>query len=287
MKKGVACICLSAFGFALMSMFVRLADGFGDPLPATQKAFFRNLMAIGIALAAFLRVRRTALATLKDAGWGGWSDLVLRAFFGTMGIFANFYAISHIPLGDAMALNKTAPFFTLVGCLLLMGERIRPVQALCVLGAFAGALLVIRPGFAGGVSVAAGIGLFSGICAGLAYAYLHRLGRRGMNAAFIIFFFSCFSCLASLPFLVFDYHPMTGGQVLALLGAGAGAALGQFGITWAYRFAEPRQVAVYDYSGILFAVALGYLVFGQVPDVLSLTGMAIIVAVGIWVRRLS
>ena len=69
-------------------------------------------------------------------------------------------------------------------------------------------------------------------------------------------------------------------QVLALLGAGASAAVGQFGITWAYRFAEPRQVAVYDYTGILFAAALGFLAFGQVPDILSAFGFAAIIGMG-------
>ena len=283
MRKGVFCILLSAFGFALMAMFVRLADGCGGvPLPAAQKAFFRNLVAVAIAGWAFFRhPERASLLERMPHGWRNWSDLLLRSAFGTCGVITNFYALSHISVGDAMALNKTAPFFTLLLSWLLIGERMTVRQAFCVVGAFGGALLVIKPGFSNALSFPALIGLSSGFCAGAAYTFLHKLGKAGVDGAFIILFFSVFSCLACLPFLVFGVVPMTGLQLLALFGAGGGAALGQFGITWAYRFAEPRQIAVYDYSGIIFAAALGFAVFGQIPDLLSFCGFLTIIAMGL------
>ena len=74
-------------------------------------------------------------------------------------------------------------------------------------------------------------------------------------------------------------------QLLMLFGAGAGAAVGQFGITWAYRFAEPRQIAVYDYSGIVFAALLGFVAFGQIPDLLSVLGFAVIIGMAIVLHR--
>ena len=283
MRKGVFCILLSAFGFALMAMFVRLADGCGGvPLPAAQKAFFRNLVAVAIAGWAFFRhPARVSLMERMPHGWRNWSDLLLRSAFGTCGVITNFYALSHISVGDAMALNKTAPFFTLLLSWLLIGERMTARQAFCVFGAFGGALLVIKPGFSNALSLPAVIGLSSGFCAGAAYTFLHKLGKAGVDGSFIILFFSIFSCLACLPFLIFGVEPMTGLQLLALLGAGGGAALGQFGITWAYRFAEPRQIAVYDYSGIIFAAMLGFAVFGQVPDILSFCGFLAIIAMGL------
>ncbi len=286
-RKGVACILLSAFGFALMAVFVRLADGCGgSPLPAPQKAFFRNIVAAAIAAWVFFR-RRDAMDLRRAMPCRGkdWADLFLRALSGTCGIFANFYAISHIPVGDAMALNKTAPFFTLLLSWALVGERITLRQSLCVAVAFAGALLVVKPGAEGAFSGAAFIGLASGFFAGAAYAFLHKLGKAGVDGAFIILFFSVFSCAASLPFLLLGCVPMNPMQLAALLGAGAGAAIGQFGITWAYRFAEPRQIAVYDYMGIVFAAALGFLAFGQVPDALSFLGFAAIISMGFVLHR--
>ena len=125
------------------------------------------------------------------------------------------------------------------------------------------------------------VGLSSGGFAGFAYALLHRLGKRGVNGAFIVLFFSAFSCVACLPLLAFGCRAMNLSQLAALGGAGAGAALGQFGITWAYRFAEPRQIAVCDYSGLIFAAGLGFLAFGQVPDRWSCVGFAVIVAMAV------
>jgi drug/metabolite transporter (DMT)-like permease len=282
LRKGVLCILLSAFGFALMAMFVRLADVCGDgQLPAVQKALFRNLVAAGIAGWAFFRrpsavCRKVAIPQTPKV----WGDLILRCVFGTIGIFANFYALTHIPVGNAMALNRTAPFFTLLMGWILLGQRMTLRQMLCVAGAFAGAMFVIKPG-GGMLSCHALIGLFGGFGAGAAYAFLHKLGKAGIDGAFIIFFFSVFSCVACVPFLVCGFVPMSLLQVGVLLAAGACAALGQFGITWGYRFAEPRQVAVYDYAGIIFAALLGFLAFGQIPDFLSLIGFAVIIVMGL------
>lgn len=285
-RKGVACILLSAFGFALMAMFVRLADCYGTPLPAIQKAFFRNAVAAVIAAWVFFgRNRASDVVRLMPHCGRDWVDLILRAVVGTGGIFANFYAISRIPVGDAMALNKTAPFFTLLLSWALVGERMSLRQSLCVVCAFIGAMLVVKPGAEAALSCSAFIGLFGGFLAGAAYAFLHRLGRAGINGAFIILFFSVFSCAACVPFIILRYVAMTPMQLVALFGAGAGAAIGQFGITWAYRFAEPRQIAVYDYTGIIFAAALGFLVFGQVPDALSFLGFAVIIAMGMVLHR--
>ena len=282
LRKGILCILLSAFGFALMAMFVRLADVCGDSqLPAVQKALFRNLVAAVIAGWAFFRRTPSASheVSLPDS-FKTWSDLLLRCVFGSIGIFANFYALTHIPVGNAMALNRTAPFFTLLMSWLLLGQRMTLRQTLCVAGAFAGAMFVIKPG-TGMLSGHALIGLFSGFGAGAAYAFLHKLGKAGIDGAFIILFFSVFSCIACVPFLVCGFVPMSSLQIVVLLAAGVCAALGQFGITWGYRFAEPRQVAVYDYTGIIFAAILGFLAFGQIPDALSLIGFVVIIIMGL------
>jgi drug/metabolite transporter (DMT)-like permease len=78
---------------------------------------------------------------------------------------------------------------------------------------------------------------------------------------------------------------MTPAQTAMLCGAGLAAAVGQFGITWAYRFAEPRQVAAYDYAGVLFAAMFGFALFGQVPDMFSCAGFALVAVSGIVLRR--
>ena len=283
LTKGILSITLSAFGFAAMAACVRLCDEYGAAVPCFEKGFFRNAVALLIALPVVLKG-----GSLR----GSWAGLGLRpgvmllgrCVFGTVGIFANFYALSHIPIADGQALNKTAPFFTILFAALCLGERATLRQLTAMVLAFAGAMLVVRPGFAGGAALPLTMGLLGGVTAGAAYTLLRALVAQGVNPALVVLAFSGFSCLASVPFLFTDFVPLTVPQVLTLLGAGAGAAVGQFGISFAYRYAPPKEIAVYDYSSILFAALLGYLLFGQVSDALSWTGMAVIVAAAVTIH---
>ena len=280
-----------------MGMFVRLADDFGGAVSPFQKSFFRNLVAVFVAGALFaLKWREAARAPLprrETASRGSgtpaaspWWPLVWRSVFGTIGIFGNFYALSHIPLGDACMLNKLSPFAAVVASWILLRERVTVRQGVAVAVAFVGAMFVVKPGFAlAGETTAALAGLAGGVSAGLAYTCVRRLGILKVEPSFIVLFFSAFSTLATLPFLIFGYQPMTGAQVAILFGAGIMATIGQFGITAAYRFARPREIAVYDYANVAFAAVLGFAVFGQVPDAFSWFGIAVIVAMGVWMNR--
>lgn len=282
--KGIAAIVASALGFALMAALVRLADDYGEPLSAFQKSFFRNLVALTVAAAVYWR-RRPRVANpappafaKATAGRRTTFLLIARAAFGTLGIFANFYALSHIPIATGQMLNKTAPFFTVAFAWVFLGERTLPRQAAALAVAFAGAVLVVKPGFAGAEAFPLAVGLLGGAAAGAAYACVRALRRRGADPAYIILYFSVFSCLAAVPFMLPGLKPMTFAQVAVLLGAGGAAAVGQFGVTLAYGYAAPRDIAVYDYSSVLFAAAFGYFFFAQVPDIFSVLGFAVILA---------
>lgn len=277
--RGILCIVLSALGFAVMAACVRLCDDFGPAIPCFEKGLFRNLIAFLIAVAAFALGKsrkadeRNAPMTMK-----AWWILLLRSAVGTMGIFCNFYALSHIPIADGQTLNKTAPFFTVVFAWAFLGERVSARQLIAVGVAFAGAALVAKPGFAGDGAFPLAMGLLGGVAAGAAYAAVRALGAMKVRPTLIVLFFSAFSCLAAIPFTWAMYVPLAWKQLLILAGAGLGAALGQFGITLAYRFAAPKDIAVYDYSNIIFTAGLGYLLFGQVSDFLAVAGMVVIVA---------
>ena len=273
-SKGIIAITCSALGFALMALFVRLCDDYGAPVSSFQKSFFRNVVALAIAAVAYFRAsQRQSAGTPTVRCWGA---LLLRATLGTCGIFANFYALSHITIAEGQTLNKTAPFFTVLFAWLFLGEKATRRQLLPLVLAFVGVVLIAKPGFAGADAFPLAMGLLGGACAGGAYACVRSLRQHAVEPAFIILFFSAFSCLASVPFMVAEFDPMTWQQVLILFGAGAGAAMGQFGITLAYGYAAPREIAVFDYSNILFTAAFGFLFFGQVPDAFSLIGFVAI-----------
>ena len=264
--QGVIFITISAFFFALMNLFVRLS---GD-LPTMQKAFFRNVVAAVVALALLLR-HPSQFKTAK----GNWVSLILRALAGTMGIICNFYAIDRLNIADASVLNKLSPFFSILFSVFLLKEKPKALEWVSVIVAFAGAVFVVRPTFSAEVLPAL-VGVAGGVSAGLAYTFVRRASAGGASRNLIIFFFSAFSCLFCLPYLIFAYHPMTFQQLVFLLLAGLSAAGGQFSITAAYANAPAREISVFDYSQIIFAALFGFLFLQQIPDTLSVVGYLII-----------
>lgn len=260
---GIIYIILAAFFFALMAMFVRLS---GD-IPSIQKSFFRNL--VSLVFAGVILVREKAWFSGKRENI---RYLLMRAVAGTVGILCNFYAVDHMVLSDASMLNKMSPFFAIIFSYFILKEKVTAPQAAIVAGAFLGSLLIIKPTTAIFSSPAALVGLLGGLGAGVAYTYVRVLGKKGEKGPFVVFIFSAFSCVVTLPFLIFDFCPMSGVQLLYLLLAGFSAAGGQFSITAAYFHAPAKEISVYDYSQILFSAVIGFVVFGQLPDIYSWMG---------------
>ncbi len=280
--KGIIAIIISAFGFALMALFVRLCDDYGAQVSSFEKSFFRNIIALLLAFIVFVRAPKTGPHARtfqpETPRAKAWWLLLTRAAFGSIGIFGNFYALSKIPISEAMTLNKTAPFFAVLFAGLFLGERVSRRQVCALVVAFLGAILIMKPGFGPNDLFAMICALAGGFGAGLAYTCVHELGRIGVGGALIIIVFSAFSCLCAVPFFLFDYTPLTGAQLAILIGAGVGAAIGQFGVTAAYQLAEPRAVAVFDYTNIIFTSFFGFFFFAQKPDALSILGFILIIA---------
>lgn len=270
--KGALCIIGAALFFAAMSAFVRLA---GD-LPTFEKAFFRNFIA---AILVYIVIRRKRIPLRIEAG--GRLFVLLRCVFGTMGLLLNFYAIDRLNLADANMLNKLSPFFAIVFSYFLLKEKVRPLQVIAVIGAFLGALLIIKPTGTNLQLVPAIGGFFGGMGAGAAYTCLRKATQRGVRSELIVLCFSCFSTLITVPFILADFVMPTGRQFLLLLLCGVCGAGGQFAITAAYTFAPAREISVYDYTQVIFSAILGFFLFDQIPDLLSFLGYALIIGMAV------
>ena len=275
--KGVFFLICSAFFFALMAVFVKLA---GD-IHFIQKAFFRNAVAFMIALGGTIKdVRlngKEAIAIPK----GAMLYLFLRAIAGSIGVFGNFYAIDRIVLADAAILNKMAPFFTILFSYIILKEKIKPIPMICIIIAFLGSILIVKPSFNFTQMLPTLAAFMGGVGAGLAYASIRKLSYLGCNGKIIILFFSAFSMLLSVPYLITSFNPMTGYQVLMLCCAGGCAAGGQFSVTAAYYHAPANKISIYDYSQVLFSTMFGFIFFAQIPDWMSLIGYFIIISMAI------
>ena len=271
-SKGILCILFAAFGFSLMSFFVRIS---GD-IPTMEKAFFRNAVAIIASL--ILLIRSGEKIRIKKGCMG---DIFLRCVFGTSGLIANFYAIDKLNIADANMLNKLSPFFAILISIPILKEKPKKIDILAVLVAFLGAMLIIRPSGSNIQLVPALIGLYGGFGAGAAYVFVRKLGKKGERTPIIVLCFSIFSTAVTIPFIAVNYVPLNPMQLICLVMAGLSATIGQFGITSAYKYAPAKEISVFDYTQVIFAAILGTLFLGELPQAMSFIGYVIIIGVAV------
>ncbi len=264
-NKGIYLLLASALGFSLMTAFVKLA---GD-VPTMQKTIFRNGVSMIIAFFFVMHYKESLLGKRENQGL-----LLLRSALGALGIILFFYAIDHLVLADADMLNKMSPFFTILFAAIFLKENVKPFQLYSILAAFLGTLFIIKPSFTLDV-VPYAAGILSAVFAGGAYTVLRALGDRERYYT-VVFYFSTFTTVILLPFVVLTYAPMSMQQTVYLLLAGVFATVGQFGITLAYKFAPAKEISVFNYSTVIFSAILGFVLLGQIPDLYSFIGYIII-----------
>ena len=267
--KGALLILFSAFSFAWMSTFVFLAG----EIPFFQKALFRNGVALLIAGSSMVVSKRTLSVSPPCR-----LALVSRVLCGSVSVFCNFYAIDRLLLASSNSLNKLAPFFAIVLAACFLGERIGRRQAVCMAVAFAGSLFLIVPSLdTRGLPCL--IALIGAATSGGAFVSLRALQRVGILApSVIVFFFSLTTTTIALVPSVLFWTPMRAQQLLFLLLAGMACAIGQFALTYAYRYAAPREISLCDCTQIVFSGILGFYILDQVPSGESLIAYVLIVA---------
>lgn len=256
---------MSSVGFAVMTLFVKLSG----ELPAIQKTFFRNLISAIIAFGFVMYYKESLFGKRENQVL-----LLWRSIFGTLGIVFLFYAIDHLVLSDADMLNKMSPFLVIIFSAIFLKERVLPFQMVTIVMAFIGMLFIVKPSLSVDF-VPYFVGVLSAIFAAAAYTFLRVLGSREKFYT-VVFYFSFFSTVVLLPFLIWFYEPMTMKQLTYLLLAGVFATIGQFGITLAYKYAPARDISIFTYSTVFFTTILSFTFFGEGPDKYSLIGYVII-----------
>lgn len=273
-SKGIIFIILSAFGFAVMSAFVKIS---GD-LPPFQKTFFRNIVSVAVAFILILKHKKSFFGKRESQ-----RTLIYRTVFGTIGIIFNYYSIDKLVLSDANMLNKLSPFFVIIFSWLFLKEKINIKQISSIAIAFMGALFIIKPSFSSEM-IPAIIGTLGGIAAAAAYTCVRALSGKE-NPYTIVFYFSFFSSVIILPIMLLYYKPMKVIQLIYLILAGGFASLGQFGITFAYKYAPAKEISIFDYTNIIFSALISLCLFGILPDYLSVIGYIIIFMASLYMFR--
>lgn len=264
--KGIIALLIASFGFALMSIFVRLA---GD-VPVVQKVFFRNGVSLIVALIMITMNKGTYYGKKKNQPL-----LLLRSGLGTVGMLLFFYSLANIDVSaDANALNKLSSFFLILFSFIFLREKIKPYQIIAILIAFLGSLLIIKPSF--DIDLLPYLAaILAAMFAGGAYTVLRVLGKKEKSYT-VVLYFSTFSVVALTPFVILNYQPMTFEQVGFLILTGLGATVGQFGTTIAYRLAPASEISIFNYSNVVFVTLIALPLLGEVPDIISVVGYVVI-----------
>lgn len=272
--KAVFCMLISALGFTFMSVTVKYVTG----IPLFEKVFFRNLISLGVVFFMLKKSSAPMFGRRENQ-----LALLARSSFGLAGVVLNFYAIANLTLADSSMLGKLSPIFVTIMACIFLKEKIDNKQILSIIVTFLGALLVIKPEFSLEMLPSLA-GILSAAASGVAYTLLRYLKDKESPDT-IIFYFSLISVVFTAPFALAEYVQPTFIQLGLLLATGVFASVGQFGITYAYKYAKATEVSIYNYSAIVFGIILGFIFFGEIPDTLSLLGGAIIIAVAFYIFK--
>ena len=259
--------------FAVMASLVKLASGEVGP---QAMVFYRGLFgAVLIAAWAFGTGHSLKTGIL-------WSH-VKRSFYGTFALSLWLFAVSRLPLSTGVTLNYTNPLFMagiVVGAGLIRRTRIEWGLVAATVAGFAGVLLVLQPEFRAGDLFPGLIGLLSGYFSALAYFQIRELAVFREPTWRIVFYFCIFNMLWGIgahaalePPNIYSLR-----SVLCIFGVGTSACLAQLTMTLAFGKGNLLLSSVLQFSGIIFAVLLGMLMFGESLGLLSACGIALIIA---------
>lgn len=267
----------AVFCFAVMDTLIKwLTAGYGT----WQIVFFRAFFAILPLIPFIIR-------------GGGWRSLrtnrltshILRALVGVATVFCFFYAFGQLPLADVYAIHFTSPLIMTALSVPLLGEAVGWRRWAAVLVGFAGVLIMLQPGQGAGMPLIPAL-----ICLGGAFGYsltilyLRILSRTESNVAMVFYFISTLAAVSGVAMLPGWVTPTPLDFVLLVL-VGIIGGVAQLLISQAFRLGPPALLAPFEYTGMLWAVGFGFIVFGELPGLPIGLGALVVIASGLYIFR--
>jgi drug/metabolite transporter (DMT)-like permease len=278
---GIALKLGAVTAFVAMQVLIKSTEG---RIPPGEVVFFRSFFAFPVIIAWLAWTRELAVGWRTDHPMSH----VWRGVVGTSAMGLGFAGLQLLPLPEVTALSYAMPILTVVFAAMFLGERVRLVRIMAVALGMAGVVIVLAPqltAFAEGeVGAARALGamlvLMSATFAALAQIFLRKMVATE-RAATVVFYFTVSSTFFSLFTIPFGWVWPSGADAALLIGAGLLGGVGQGLLTSSYRFAPASVVAPFDYVSMIFAIAIGYFLFSEVPTIQTLAGAALVVGAGI------
>lgn len=282
-SKGVLQAILGALIFALMGLFVKLAS---EDLTAIQIVFYRNVVGVTFILSSILK------SPLKNKG-GRFGLLMFRGFIGVLSLYALYYNIGKIGLGEAITFIQTSTIFVAVFSMIFLKEMLSIWGWLALVIGFTGIVFVFQPDLDTGLAPNI-LGIFNGVAAGAAYTSVRRLKSYYDTRSIVLSFMGWGLILPIISMLIYPFidnphldfmiSPFdwpTGINWVWAFMVGITAMLGQIFLTKAYGNEKAGIVSTVGYINIPFAILFGILLGDNFPDPLSIIGILFIIISGV------
>lgn len=255
---------LSTLAFSVANILVKQVSH----IPAMEVVFFRCVVASAFCFVGLYRA---------NADWRGSNKtmLFLRGAFGTTALFFFFITLQNIPLATAMTIQYLSPIFTSVIAIFVLSEKVRSLQWIFYGIAFAGVLLIEQIDARMSPYYLA-IGIVSAFCSGVAYNLVRSLRGRE-HPLTVVLHFQLVGVVAGFISLFFAWRTPSGWDWLHLFLVGVFSQLGQIFLTNALQKERAASVSIVNYTGLIYAVSVGWLVFGEPQSFETLVGMMLVV----------
>jgi len=279
--RAVTLKIVSVVLFVVMAAFIKAAS---SEVPPGQAVFFRSFFALPVII-VWLTIRGELKTGLRAANP---KSHVVRGLMGSSAMGLSFAGLAILPLYEVKAIQYAMPLFVVILAAILLGEKVRAFRMTAVGMGLLGVLIILWPrlsSFTSGevdqrLAFGAMIVLGGALCASFAQVFVRKMVTTESTAA-IVFWFSITASSLSLLTLPFGWVVPSAKVAAFLIGAGCVGGIGQILVTSAYRFADAGVVAPFEYSSMLIAVAIGYVVFAEVPTVQMLVGAILVIAAGV------
>jgi drug/metabolite transporter (DMT)-like permease len=269
--RGAVLVSAGSMTLVIMATMVKFL---GARLPSMEILFFRSLIGFFFVLPLFIR---DPLLPLRTQRFG---MHLVRGATGAVGNACFFWTITHMLLADAMALQFARPLFLIPLALIFLGEIAGWRRSIVAVVGFIGILLYARP-FTEGFDPNAFVGATGALFGGLVVISIKRL-QTTESTRVIMFYYAFWNAAFALIPAVWLWVTPTWPELALLAVIGFLGIIGQTMITHGLGQGDATVLVPLDYSRIVYSAALGYLLFGELPGLWSVAGMALIVAASLY-----
>ena len=263
--KGMGFMAVAAAIISVMHVLVRDLSSEINPI---QIAFYRNVIGFMMLFPFLLRQDRSLWITKQP------KLQFVRAIIGTCALLSWFTALGMMPVGDATAISFVTVLFVTIGAALVLKEKIGVRRWTAILIGFVGTLIIIRPG-SGVFGTGALVALMSTVFWAAALICVKILSRTDSSITMVFYANVFFTIFSFIPALFFWTWP-TFEQNMWLLLIGVMATLAHLCMAQSLKLADATAVVPVDYTRMLFAAGVGYLMFGEFPDLMTWVGGTVI-----------